>query len=69
MSFSDKELARLKESLENPSEHATGITTEQGLALIARLEAAERYATLIREHHNHGWFEPEYEAWRKSKGE
>lgn len=36
-------------------------------ALLARLEAVEHYATKIREE-SEGWFNPEYEAWRKACG-
>lgn len=56
--FSDEEIAMAKETFPK---------SDRIHKLIARLEAAERYATLIREGRE-GWFNPEYEAWRESRG-
>jgi hypothetical protein len=48
MSFSDNDLKRLKERIEHadapPKSNGVGLTTVQLEALLARLEAAERYA-------------------------
>lgn len=69
MSFSDEDLARLKEDL-NPLNKNTivpymAVTAEDARALIARLEAAER---ALEMRHVRGVFDTAIEAWRKSTG-
>jgi len=70
MTFTDDDLRRLKEDLEKHI--VIDLVQEQGLALLARLEAAERYAGYAE------WFEPvdaedekKYneckEAWREAR--
>jgi hypothetical protein len=63
MSFTDADLQRFKENL---GRHIfTDIIQDEGLRLIARLEAAER---LIGLNTNHTEYEKRLKVWRKARG-
>lgn len=68
MAFTDDDLKRLKEELKKSTGQVRIFDEYWHIdSLIARLEAAERYATYMRKKHP-GWYNPQYEDWRKAAG-
>jgi hypothetical protein len=65
-SFSDADLKRMRKEMTTPNLRNIAEIYKLN-ALLARLEAVERYATYMRTKHP-GWYNPQYEAWRKASG-
>lgn len=64
MTFTDADLKKLTEKIDQPGYE---LHTKRYKALLYRLECAEYYAKCMRAGRP-GWYKPQYEAWRKSKG-
>jgi hypothetical protein len=69
VTFTDDDLKRLRAIFidKKPDCMSSEDLAKYLCALLARLEAVERYASNIRKGRE-GWFNPEYEAWRKVAG-
>jgi hypothetical protein len=66
VTFTDDDLKRLKDEVNDPYWYPSDLSVQIN-ALLARLKAAERYATKMRKGRE-GWFNPEYRIWQEAAG-